>query len=117
MRYNAITTYRDTFVKGIQKVLVGGRLYPNLLQCVTATARISSSDPNLLNQPRGATFPVRRAFISRFSGGMITNRDKDKGTAFPSMIAAKKAKCLAIGFKTKGDKRIESLKELLRLVR
>ena len=33
------------------------------------------------------------------------------------MIAAKKAKCLAIGFKTKGDKRIESLKELLRLVR
>jgi|SRR3989338_1870350 len=29
--------------------------------------------------------------ISRFSGGMITNRDKDKGTAFPSMIAAKKA--------------------------
>lgn len=33
------------------------------------------------------------------------------------MIAAKRAKCLAIGFKTDGDKRIESLKELLKLVR
>lgn len=29
--------------------------------------------------------------ISRFSGGMITNRDKDKGAEFPSMVAAKKA--------------------------
>lgn len=29
--------------------------------------------------------------IARFSGGMMTNRDKDKGTAFPSMKAAKKA--------------------------
>ena len=29
--------------------------------------------------------------ISRCSGGMMTNRDKDKGTAFPSMKAAKKA--------------------------
>src|SRR3989338_7369812 len=29
--------------------------------------------------------------ISRFSGGMMTNRDKDKGKAFPSMLAARKA--------------------------
>ena len=29
--------------------------------------------------------------ISRFSGGMMTNRDKDKGKPFPSMLAAKKA--------------------------
>jgi len=29
--------------------------------------------------------------ISKFSGGMVTNRDKDKGSAFPAMIAAKKA--------------------------
>ena len=32
------------------------------------------------------------------------------------MIAAKKAKCLSVGFKTDGDKRIESLKELLDLI-
>ncbi len=29
--------------------------------------------------------------ISRVSGGMITNRDKDKGTPFPAMLAAKRA--------------------------
>lgn len=29
--------------------------------------------------------------ISRFSGGMVTNRDKDKGMAFPAMNAARRA--------------------------
>ena len=29
--------------------------------------------------------------ISRVSGGMVTNRDKDKGTPFPAMLAAKRA--------------------------
>jgi len=29
--------------------------------------------------------------LSRFSGGMMTNRDKDKGATFPSMLAARKA--------------------------
>lgn len=29
--------------------------------------------------------------IARFSGGMVTNRDKDKGMPFPAMNAARKA--------------------------
>ncbi len=29
--------------------------------------------------------------ISKFTGGMVTNRDKDKGMPFPAMIAARKA--------------------------
>ena len=29
--------------------------------------------------------------IARVSGGMVTKRDKDKGAAFPAMLAAKKA--------------------------
>jgi len=29
--------------------------------------------------------------LSRVSGGMVTNRDKDKGMPFPAMLAAKKA--------------------------
>ena len=38
--------------------------------------------------------------ISRISGGMVTNKDKDKGNAFPSMIASKRAAgdALAKGF-------------------
>jgi small subunit ribosomal protein S11 len=35
--------------------------------------------------------------ISRVSGGMITNKDKDKGTAFPAMIVAKRAAIDALG--------------------
>ncbi|MFH1978490.1 MAG: 30S ribosomal protein S11 [Candidatus Aenigmatarchaeota archaeon] len=29
--------------------------------------------------------------ISRISGGMVTNKDKDKGSAFPAMLAGKRA--------------------------
>ena len=34
--------------------------------------------------------------IARCTGGMITNRDKDKGSPFPAMIAAKKVAAEAI---------------------
>ena len=34
--------------------------------------------------------------IARYSGGMVTTRDKDKGSAFPSMIAASKAAADAV---------------------
>ncbi|MFH1364576.1 MAG: 30S ribosomal protein S11 [Candidatus Aenigmatarchaeota archaeon] len=29
--------------------------------------------------------------ISRITGGMVTNRDKDKGSSFPAMIASRRA--------------------------
>ncbi len=35
--------------------------------------------------------------LARYSGGMMTNRDKDKGTSFPSMKAARKAAGDALG--------------------
>ena len=35
--------------------------------------------------------------IARCSGGMVTKRDKDKGSAFPAMLAARKAAGDAIG--------------------
>ena len=34
--------------------------------------------------------------IARVSGGMVTNRDKDKGTSYPAMIAASRAAAEAI---------------------
>lgn len=34
--------------------------------------------------------------IARFSGGMVTNRDKDKGMPFPAMNAARKAAAEAL---------------------
>ena len=75
-RYNALETYLSTFVEGIKKhVKQDSFLYPNFMQCITATGRLSSRDPNFQNQPRGGTFPIRRAIASRFPGGKIIEVD------------------------------------------
>jgi DNA polymerase I-like protein with 3'-5' exonuclease and polymerase domains len=77
MRLNAINTYIETFCDGILTNLTKDDfLYTNFNQIVTATGRLSSTDPNFQNQPRGKTFPVRRAVISRFPGGSITEADQ-----------------------------------------
>ena len=65
-RLNAVTTYLDSFVAGIQRgTRSTGLLHANFNQCVTATGRLSSSEPNLQNQPKRG-FPVRKAIVSRF---------------------------------------------------
>lgn len=74
-RLSAVTSYLDTFVKGIQKRLIGEMVHPKFNQCVTKTGRLSSSKPNFQNMPRGGTFPVKRAIISRFEGGQILDVD------------------------------------------
>jgi len=74
-RLNAITTYLDSFVAGIQKgTRSDGLLHANFNQCVAATGRLSSSGPNLQNQPKRG-FPVRSCFVSRFDDGIILEAD------------------------------------------
>ncbi|RLI97815.1 MAG: 30S ribosomal protein S11 [Candidatus Aenigmatarchaeota archaeon] len=51
-------------------------------------AHIYSSENNTIIHITDATGAET---ISRVSGGMVTNRDKDKGSAFPAMNAAKRA--------------------------
>ena len=76
IRYNAIDTYLNTFVNGIRDhVNEDSILHPKFMQCVTATARLSSRDPNFQNQPRGNTFPIRKVITSRFNGGSIVEID------------------------------------------
>ena len=76
LRYNAIKTYLKTFVEGIEKNLdYSDRIHPQFMQCVTSTGRLSSRSPNFQNMPRGKTFPVRRAVVSRFEGGQILEGD------------------------------------------
>jgi len=75
-RLNAVSTYLTSFVKGIQRnTRADGLLHTTFNQCRTSTGRLSSSDPNFQNQPRGGTFPVRRAVISRFTHGKIMEAD------------------------------------------
>tara|TARA_R110000787_G_scaffold103152_2_gene209512 strand:+ start:5263 stop:7305 length:2043 start_codon:yes stop_codon:yes gene_type:complete len=76
VRLSAIETYRASFIEGIKKgIKSDGLLHASFNQCVTATGRLSSSNPNLQNMPKGKSFPVRRAFVSRFTGGSLIEID------------------------------------------
>jgi len=75
-RLNAVNTYLDSFVKGIQThTRPDGFLHAQFNQCTTRTGRLSSSNPNFQNLPRGGTFPVRKCVVSRFEGGEIMELD------------------------------------------
>jgi len=76
IRLSAIDTYRASFIEGIKKgIKSDGLLHANFNQCITATGRLSSSNPNLQNMPKGRLFPVRKAFVSRFKGGTLIEID------------------------------------------
>lgn len=50
----------------INKVCFDGHLHPDLNQTVTATGRLSSSNPNGQNLPRGNTSPIKECIIPVF---------------------------------------------------
>jgi DNA polymerase-1 len=65
VEYSQMDTLRGSFVKKIP-LLVNSK--DNRLHCsfnadVTRTGRLSSSDPNLQNQPNNKKYPVRKAYI------------------------------------------------------
>ncbi len=68
-RLNAISTYLDSFVKGIIRgTRSSGLLHANFNQTIAATGRLSSGGGislNLQNMPKRG-FPVRKCMISRF---------------------------------------------------
>jgi DNA polymerase I-like protein with 3'-5' exonuclease and polymerase domains len=75
-RYNALRTYLSTFVEGLKNNRDRNDIvHPDFMQCVTATGRLSSRNPNFQNMPRGSTFAIRRAMVSRFEGGKILEAD------------------------------------------
>ena len=76
VRLNAVDVYLSSFVGGIERNTRSNLLlHPKFNQCVTRTTRLSSSDPNFQNQPRGSTFPVRSVVVSRFKNGKILQAD------------------------------------------
>lgn len=66
--------------KGVRKgmlTLIGGDglLHHSLNHVKTVTSRLSSSDPNLQNVPRGETSNVKKMFVSRFDDGKLAEID------------------------------------------
>ena len=75
-RLNAINTYLDSFITGIQTwTRDTGLLHSTFNQTVTATGRLSSTNPNFQNLPKGNKFEVRRAIVSRFKNGLVAEID------------------------------------------
>ena len=75
-RRNAVDTYLKSFVNGIASfVKEDGMLHVQLNQHRTDTGRLSGSNPNMQNMPRGGTFPIKKVFKSRWEGGQIMEAD------------------------------------------
>jgi DNA polymerase-1 len=83
---NKVLKYRDlnkqltTYFEGINSlVMPDGMVHHNLNHCVTATGRLSSSEPNLQNQrgaQEGETDGIKKAFVSRWGpDGFIVEVD------------------------------------------
>lgn len=52
LKYRALTKLKSTYLEGIGKILdQSGRVHTNFNQTITATGRLSSSEPNLQNIP------------------------------------------------------------------
>ena len=76
VRYNALRMNLGTFVEGMKNnVDDKGLIHPEFMQCITATGRLSSRNPNFQNMPRGNTFEIRKVVESRFQGGKIIEGD------------------------------------------
>tara|TARA_Y100001937_G_scaffold36194_2_gene51929 strand:- start:15457 stop:16956 length:1500 start_codon:yes stop_codon:yes gene_type:complete len=76
VRYNALRMYLGTFVEGMKNNVDDyGIIHPEFMQCVTATGRLSSRNPNFQNMPRGNTFEIRKVVESRFENGKIIEGD------------------------------------------
>jgi DNA polymerase-1 len=71
LEYSVVKKARETLRgkndKGlINKVRADGHIHPNLNQAVTATGRLSSSDPNSQNMPRGSTSPLKKCIVPEY---------------------------------------------------
>ena len=77
MEYRFVTKVDATFVEGLLKsIAADGRVHTSFKQCVTATGRISSAEPNLQNIPvrTAEGREIRKAFVAS-PGNVLVGAD------------------------------------------
>lgn len=76
LRYSkAKVQYNSSLNSVIKGTRDDGMVHGSFNQTGTVTMRFSSSDPNLQNQTRGGTAPVKKLFRSRHTDGCIVDAD------------------------------------------
>ena len=79
LEYREVTKLKSTYVDALPRLIdpETGRLHTSLNQAVTATGRLSSSDPNLQNIPIRTELgsEIRRAFIPGREGHLLLSAD------------------------------------------
>jgi DNA polymerase I-like protein with 3'-5' exonuclease and polymerase domains len=73
-------TYYKRFTKGkwtgmLTNIQPDGKVHGHLNHAITATARLSSSKPNLQNIPKEGKSEVKRVFVSSFPDGFVAEAD------------------------------------------
>lgn len=65
LMYRQLTKLQSTYVEGLKSFVVNGRIHSKFKQAVTATGRLSSTDPNLQNIPIRMELgrQLRKAFV------------------------------------------------------
>ena len=57
---------RGTYFEGMQSKIIEGYIHTHMNQTIARNGRLSSSGPNMQNNPRGSTGPVKSIFVSRY---------------------------------------------------
>jgi DNA polymerase-1 len=57
---------KSTYFDALLRMQSDGYVHPTINQALTKTGRLSCKNPNLQNQPRGNTGPVKECFITRY---------------------------------------------------
>jgi DNA polymerase I-like protein with 3'-5' exonuclease and polymerase domains len=72
LKYRELSKQLSTYVQGLSKHIIAGRIHGRLNHTATVTGRLSSTSPNLQNISNN---PIKQIFASRFRDGMIVEVD------------------------------------------
>jgi DNA polymerase I len=72
LKYRELSKQLSTYVQGLSKHILNGRIHGSLNHSATVTGRLSSTKPNLQNISNN---PIKSIFTSRWEGGYIVEVD------------------------------------------